>query len=122
MNKPETTDDYISTFPEKTQVLLQQLRTEILKTAPKAEEVISYGMPGFKLNGLLVWFAGYKNHIGFYPKPEAIVVFKKDLAAYKTSKGAIQFPIDEPLPLALIKKIVKFRIEENLKPKKSKGK
>ncbi len=122
MLKPENIDDYISTFPEETQLLLEQMRNEIKKSAPKAEEIISYGMPGFKLNGLLVWFAGYKNHIGFYPKPAAILVFKKELGKYKTSKGAIQFPTDEPLPLALIRKIVKYRVEENLAAKKSKGK
>jgi uncharacterized protein YdhG (YjbR/CyaY superfamily) len=81
--------------------------------ATTAEEVISYNMPAFKQNGILVWFAGYKNHIGFYPSSTPIKLFKEQLTKYKTSKGAIQFPIDKPLPLALITKIVKFRIKQN---------
>ena len=113
MLKPANIDQYIATFPKETQQLLQQVRTTIKKAAPKAEEVISYGMPGFKLNGMLVWFAGYKNHIGFYPKPSAIEAFKKELSVYKHAKGSIQFPLDKPLPVALITKMVKFRVAEN---------
>ena len=113
MLKPADTNQYIPTFPKETQQLLQQVRTTIKKAAPKAEEVISYGMPGFKLNGMLVWFAGYKNHIGFYPKPSAIEAFKKELSVYKYAKGSIQFPLDKPLPVALITKMVKFRVAEN---------
>ena len=86
----------------------------ILQAAPKAEEVISYNMPAFKYNGILVWFSGYKNHIGFYPSSTPIEIFKNDLKKYKTSKGAIQFPLDKPLPLALITKIVKFRSKQNI--------
>lgn len=114
MNTTITTiDAYIATFPASTQALLQQMRTTIAKAAPKAEEAISYGMPTFKLQGNLVHFAGYKNHIGFYPAPSGIVSFAEDLKKYQTSKGAIQFPIDEKLPLALVTKIVKFRVKEN---------
>ncbi len=115
MNTAITTiDAYIATFPASTQALLQQMRATITKAAPKAEEAISYGMPTFKLQGNLVHFAGYKNHIGFYPAPSGIVNFTEDLKKYQTSKGAIQFPIDEKLPLALVTKIVKFRVKENL--------
>ena len=113
--KPTSVDAYISGFPEETQRLLQQVRAAIKEMAPKAEEVISYGMPGYKMNGMLVWFAAFKNHIGFYPRgSSAIEAFSKELEEYKTSKGAIQFPMDKPLPIALIKKIVKFRLAENL--------
>ncbi len=115
MNSSITTiDAYIATFPASTQALLQQMRSTITKAAPKAEEAISYGMPTFKLQGNLVHFAAYKNHIGFYPAPSGIVNFEEELTKYQTSKGAIQFPINEKLPLALIAKIVKFRVKENV--------
>src|SRR5947209_3440530 len=91
-------DSYIAVFPESTQKVLQQLRSIIKKAAPDAEEVISYNMPAYKLNGILVYFAGYENHVGFYPTASPIQVFKEQLTAYKTSKGAIQFPLDEALP------------------------
>lgn len=113
MEKPLNIDDYISAFPFDTQKLLEQMRSTIKKAAPKAEEVISYGMPAFKLNGMLVYFAGYKNHIGFYPTSSGIANFKKELSMYKGAKGSVQFPLDKPLPLALISKIVKFRLAEN---------
>lgn len=123
MNTAITTiDAYIATFPASTQALLQQMRSTITKAAPKAEEAISYGMPTFKLQGNLVHFAGYKNHIGFYPAPSGIVNFAEDLKKYQTSKGAIQFPIDEKLPLALVTKIVKFRVKENLAKAAAKSK
>ena len=115
MKKPKSVDEYISWFPEETQILLEQMRATIRSVAPEAEEVISYMMPGFKLNGMLVWFAGFKNHIGFYPRgSSAIIAFEKELANYKTSKGAIQFPKDKPLPIALIKRMVEFRVTQNL--------
>lgn len=117
-----TTDDYIAMFPAEIQSTLQKLRSAIKKAAPSAEEVISYKMPAFKLNGMLVWFAAQKNHIGFYPTGSPINVFKKELAPYKTSKGAIQFPMDKPIPLTLIKKIVKFRVKEDLENAKAKAK
>ena len=114
MKKPKSVDEYISGFPEEDQKLLEQVRTAIKEVAPNAEEVISYMMPGYKLNGMLVWFAGFKNHIGVYPRgSSAIKAFEKELAKYKTSKGAIQFPKDKPLPIAFIKKMVKYRVKEN---------
>jgi uncharacterized protein YdhG (YjbR/CyaY superfamily) len=119
---PANTDDYIASFPKDTQKLLKQLRATIKKAAPKAEETISYQMPTYKLNGALVHFAGYEKHIGFYPTPSAIAVFKKELSGYKTSKGAVQFPVEEPLPLALVTKIVKFRVKEDSEVAKKKKK
>lgn len=105
--------DYHSEQPEDVQQKLEQLRKAIKQAAPKATEIISYGMPAFKQNKTLVYYAAYKAHIGFYPTPNAIIAFKAELTKYKTSKGAIQFPINEPLPIALIKKIVKFRVYED---------
>lgn len=93
------------------------MRETVQKAAPEAVEDICYRMPTYKLNGNLVHFAGYKNHIGFYPTPSAIEKFKHDLTLYKTSKGAIQFPIDQPLPLELVRKIVLFRVKESLAAK-----
>ncbi len=113
-------DSYIATFPEDVQVLLEQIRTAIKTSAPKAEEVISYGMPAFKLHGMLVYFAGYKQHIGFYPTASGIAAFKDELSKYKNAKGSVQFPIDKPMPVALIKKMVKFRVKENLEKAKLK--
>lgn len=107
-------DQYIATFPLETQALLEQLRSTIKKTVPDAEEVISYKMPAYKLHGILVYFAGNKHHIGFYPTPSAIEKFKEELTAYKHSKGAIQFPINKPLPFDLIAKITAFRVQENV--------
>ena len=93
--------------------MLKELRATIRKAAPKAEEKISYRMPTFYYNGNLVHFAAYERHIGFYPTPSAIVEFRQELKRYATSKGAIQFPIDEPLPLRLVSRIVKFRMKQN---------
>lgn len=104
---------YIASFPAATQVLLEEMRETIKKAAPKAEETISYGIPTFKLNGNLVHFAGYKNHIGFYPAPSGIKVFQKELSVYAGAKGSVQFPVDKPLPLTLVAKIVKYRVKEN---------
>lgn len=115
-------DKYIATFPKDTQELLRQIRATIRKAAPEAEEVISYNMPAFKLYGILVYFAGYKNHIGFYPMSSGIKEFQKELYDYKWAKGSVQFPVDKPLPLALITKIVKFRLKENLHKTKTKKK
>ncbi|MFN3841487.1 MAG: iron chaperone [Cyclobacteriaceae bacterium] len=114
-------DSYIQTFPKDVQALLQQLRKTIQKAAPQAEEAISYQMPTFKLNGNLVHFAAYKNHIGFYPAPSGLTEFQKEISKYKHSKGAVQFPLDQPLPLRLITQIVKFRVKENLKRVKKQG-
>jgi uncharacterized protein YdhG (YjbR/CyaY superfamily) len=110
-------DSYIAVFPEGTQKKLQQLRSIIKKAAPTAEEVISYNMPAYKLNGILVYFAGYENHLGFYPTSSPMQVFKEELTCYKTSKGAIQFLLDEKLPSDLIKRIVQFRIEQTQQQK-----
>ena len=111
--KFETINDYIQTFPKETQKILNEVRRAIRTSAPKAEEAISYQIPTFKLNGNLVHFAAFKNHIGFYPGSKAIKDFQKDLVKYKSSKGAVQFPIDKPMPLSLIQKIVKHRAKEN---------
>ena len=117
-SKFQNIDEYISLFPKDVQAILESLRQTIHKAAPKAEEAISYQMPTFKLNGNLVHFAAYKNHVGFYPTPSGIGAFKKELSKYKGSKGAVQFPIDEKLPLGLITKIVKFRVKEDLAKRK----
>ena len=108
-------DEYISGFPENVQEMLEKLRAAIKKAAPGAEETISYAIPAFKLKGrMLIYFAGYKNHIGLYPAPRGKEAFKDDFAGYKGGKGTTQFPLNEPLPLPLIIKIVKFRVKENL--------
>lgn len=109
-----TIDEYIATCPKNMQIILQEMRQAIRDATPEAKEVISYQMPAFKLNGILVWFAAFKNHIGFYPKASTIAAFKDKLSSYKTSKGAVQFPIDKPLPIDLVKEMVKFRVKENL--------
>ena len=110
---PITVDSYIAAFPASTQKLLQQMRAVIKKAAPEAEECISYQMPAYKQLGMLVFFAGYKNHIGFYPTGTGIEAFKNDLSKYQFSKGAVQFPLDKPLPVTLITKMVKFKLKEN---------
>ena len=109
-----TIDDYIKTFPEDIQDVLQTIRQTIKKAAPEAEEVISYKMPAFKQKGILVWFAAFKNHVGFFPKVNAIKKFEKELLKYETSKGTIRFPLDKKIPLSLISKITKFRVKEEL--------
>ncbi len=119
---PSAIDQYISDFPENVRELLEQMRVTIRKAAPEAEEIISYGMPAFKQQGNLVYFAGYKHHIGFYPSSSGISEFQKDFAGYKNSKGAVQFPLDQPLPLELVTKIVKFRVKENLENAEAKKK
>jgi uncharacterized protein YdhG (YjbR/CyaY superfamily) len=113
----KTIDEYITQFPVDVQLILQRLRGVIKETAPSAVEKISYQMPGFYLKGMLVWFAGHKNHIGFYPTAEGIEAFKTELTPYKFSKGAVQFPIDQPIPYDLIRKIVLHRVEKNLNKK-----
>src|SRR5690349_12262646 len=110
MKTADTIDSYIARFPEEVQVKLQQMRKAIHEAAPGLTETIGYGIPTFKLNGNVVHFGGFKNHIGFYPAPQGLEEFKKELSKYKGSKGAVQFPLDEPLPLALVKKIVKYRV------------
>ena len=120
MNSYQSIEEYIASFPADVQKRLQEIRAAIKSVAPQATEKISYQMPTFFLNGNLVHFAAFKNHIGFYPVPSGIEAFKKELSNYAQGKGSVQFPLDQPLPLALIKKIVKFRVAENLaKAKKS---
>lgn len=115
-------DKYIEAFPKDTQNILEQLRTTIKKAAPGAEEMINYGIPTLTLNGNLVHFGAYKNHIGFYPAPSGIKAFQKELSIYEGAKGSIKFPIDKPLPFDLISKIVKFRVKENLEKASTKTK
>ena len=110
----KTVDEYIATFPKNVQNILEELRQAIRESAPEAEEVISYRMPAFKLHGILVWFAAFKNHIGFYPKTSAIEAFKEELSDYEVSKGTVRFPLDKPIPFDLVKKMVKYRVKENL--------
>jgi uncharacterized protein YdhG (YjbR/CyaY superfamily) len=111
---PKNIDEYIIGFPASTQKKLMQIRSKIKKAVPAAKETIKYGIPTFQLEGNLVHFAAYKNHIGFYPAPSSIIAFKNELTEYECSKGAIQFPIDKPIPIGLVDKIVKFRVRENL--------
>lgn len=116
----QTIDEYISSFPKSVQDVLEKLREAIRESAPEADETISYGMPAFKFNGNLVYFAAYKDHVGFYPTSSGISAFEKELSQYKIAKGTVRFPIDEPIPFDMVKRIVKFRVEEN-KAKIKKG-
>jgi uncharacterized protein YdhG (YjbR/CyaY superfamily) len=107
-------EDYISTFPKEVQDILEKLRNTIRTSAPEAEETINYQIPTFKLNGNLVHFAAYKNHIGFYPTPSGIEAFKKELSPYEVAKGSVKFPINKPLPFDLVRRIIEYRVKENL--------
>ena len=118
--KPSDIDKYIAGFTKDKQKLLKQLRATIRKTAPKAQETISYGMPAFKQDGMLVYFAAWKDHIGFYPRSSGIKKFKNDLSSFKVSKGTVQFPLDKPLPTGLVTKIIKYRVKENLEKRTKK--
>lgn len=118
MQKATTIDAYIAEFPKNIQLLLKQMRKTVQEAAPDATEKIAYGMPTFFLNGNLVHFAAFKEHIGFYPAPTGIEKFKKDLSVHKGAKGSVQFPLDQPLPLDLVARIVKYRVQENLKKEK----
>ncbi len=113
MNKPLNVDEYIAGFPLPVQTRLNTLRAAVIKAASDAQEVISYGMPAYKQNGMLLYFAAHNNHIGFYPMGSGIEAFKEEISSYKSAKGSVQFPLDKPLPVALIKRIVKFRVEKN---------
>jgi uncharacterized protein YdhG (YjbR/CyaY superfamily) len=113
-------DSYIATFPVAIRGKLQKIRETIQKAAPAATEKISYGMPTFFLEGNLVHFAAYKNHIGWYPTPSAITAFQEELSVYQNAKGSVQFPLDQPVPLDLISKMVQFRVRENLEKKAAK--
>ncbi len=111
--KFKSIDEYHDSFPGEIRAILDHLRETIRQAAPRATEIISYNIPTFKMNKNLVHYAAYKEHIGFYPTASPIVIFKNELSKYKTSKGAIQFPIDSPLPITLIKKIVRYRVTED---------
>ncbi|HSB92423.1 MAG TPA: DUF1801 domain-containing protein [Flavitalea sp.] len=127
MQSYNTIDQYIAAFPSPVQKILSSIRTTIRKTVPQAEEAVKYGIPTFVLGGNLIHFAAFKNHIGIYPGPAGISAFAKELSKYQTSKGTIQLPIDEPIPMELIKRIVQFRVQQtelkaklkSAKPKKS---
>jgi len=122
---PETVDQYIAAFPADVKTRMQQIRKTIKAAAPKADELISYQMPGYKYFGMLVYFAAFKNHIGFYPGAGGILEFYKKLSSFKSAKGSVQFPHDRPIPYDIISKIVKFRVkqnEEKISLKKSNGK
>ncbi len=111
----ETVDEYVAFFPVDIQNVLQQVRQAIRDAAPDAKEAISYQIPAFELNGSLVWFAAFKDHIGLYPRASGIEEFKEKLSSYEISKGTVRFPLDKPMPLELIKEIVRFRVKENCK-------
>ena len=115
-------DQYIAGFSSEIQAILQEIRATIKKAAPEAQEAISYQMPTFKLNGNLIHFAAFKNHIGVYPAPTGIEQFRKELSAYKGGKGSVQFPFSQPIPYDLISKIVKYRVQENLEKTRTKMK
>jgi uncharacterized protein YdhG (YjbR/CyaY superfamily) len=120
--KFKTIDDYFATVPDDVKPILAEIRNIIKQAAPTAKQVISYNMPAFKQNGILVYYAAQKSHIGFYPTASPILVFKDELSAYKFSKGAIQFPLDKPLPVELISKMVKFRVLQDLEKQAGKKK
>ncbi len=120
--KPTDIDSYIAGYPEEVQAILQKVRATIQKDAPDAEETMNYGIPTFKLNGNLVHFGGFKHHIGFYPAPSGIKAFAEELSKYEGAKGSVQFPLDKPIPYALITKIVKYRVKENQEKNKTKSK
>jgi uncharacterized protein YdhG (YjbR/CyaY superfamily) len=111
---PTDIDDYVGRFPKPVQRLLQAMRRTIQAAAPTAKETISYRMPAFTLDRMLVWFAAHTGHIGFYPGAGAIAAFQKELTPYKRAKGSVQFPFDKPLPRALVRRIVKFRVQQSL--------
>ena len=118
---PQTIDAYIAGFPEDVQAILQQVRRTIHEAAPEATEAISYQMPTFKLHGNLVHFGAFKNHIGFYPVPSGMTAFEEELAAYKQGKGSVQFPLNKPMPLDLIRRIVEFRVQESKAAQAARG-
>lgn len=113
-------DEYIAGFPEGTQRILEQIRATVKKAAPEADETIKYEMPTFTLKGNLIHFAAFKNHIGFYPIPKGNEELTKDLLVYRAAKGTLRFPIDKPIPLELISRVVKFRVKENQEKRKTK--
>jgi uncharacterized protein YdhG (YjbR/CyaY superfamily) len=120
--KFKTVDEYLSALPAKTKLILKQVRKTIKQAAPQAEELISYNIPSFKMNGGLIWYAAWKEHISLYPRSPGMEASIKELSEYEGAKGTIKFPIDRPIPFDLIRKIVKFRVKENLEEAKSKMK
>lgn len=121
-NVPKDIDEYIAGFPNDIQVILKKIRITIRDAAPDAEEAIKYQIPTFTLKGNLVHFAAFKNHIGFYPTPNGIEAFERELAPYESGKGSAKFPLDKPIPYDLISRIVKFRVEKSLEKAEAKGK
>jgi len=119
---PKDIDEYIEGFPDDVQEILQKVRATIREAAPVAEEAIKYGIPTFTLKGNLVHFGAFEKHVGFYPTPTGIEKFKDQLSVYESSKGAVQFPLDKPIPFDLIGQIVKFRVQENLEREDAKTK
>jgi uncharacterized protein YdhG (YjbR/CyaY superfamily) len=119
-NPPKDVDEYIQRSPREIQKVLQKMRETIRMAAPDAKEVISYRMPAFRQGGILVYFAGFSDHISFFPTSSGVEKYKKDLVKYKTSKGTIQFPLGEPIPFGLISRITKFRVKEELEKRKRK--
>ncbi len=118
----KTVDEYLATFPPETKTLLKKIRATIKAAAPQAEEMISYGIAGYKYHGILIYFAGFTNHVSMYPAPRGTEIFKKELSRYIGGKGTVQFPLDKPLPLKLITRIVKFRATINVEKAKAKKK
>lgn len=117
-NKPATVDAYITSFPKEVQIILQQMRDTVHAAAPDAEECISYGMPTYNQHGVVVHFAAFAKHIGFYATPTGHEAFKEDLAGYKQGRGSVQFPLNKPMPWDLISRIVEFRVAENVEKAK----
>ena len=120
IKKPKNIDEYIGGFDNDVQEILEKVRDTIQKAAPEAKEKISYSMPAFEQNGIVVYFVAFKNHIGLYALPSGHEAFKEELSKYKTGKGSVQFPLDKPMPFDLIIKIVKFRVKENMEKQKKK--
>jgi uncharacterized protein YdhG (YjbR/CyaY superfamily) len=116
-DKPASVDEYIATFPEDVQKILERIRMTVIRAAPGAEETISYGMPAYRYKGrVIIYFAGYKNHIGVYATPSGHAAFQKELSGYKQGRGSVQFPLDQPMPLDLIKRMVQFRVKQQDEP------
>jgi uncharacterized protein YdhG (YjbR/CyaY superfamily) len=121
LSPPTTIDDYIAGFPPEVQIILERIRTLIREVAPEAKETISYQIPTFTLHGNLVHFAAFAKHIGFYPTPTGIAAFAKELSVYKGNKGSVQFPLDQPMPYELMRRMVAFRVRENVERAAAKG-
>ena len=116
--KSKAVDAYIASHPEDVRLMLEEMRQTIREAAPQTEEIIDYGIPTYQLNGNVVHFGGFRHHIGFYPTPSGMIAFSKELKPYKQTRGTVKFPLDEPLPLDLIRRITEFRVNENKAKKK----